>query len=92
MPARTYSADKKVVPIQAKPPISNRQIPKDAKLHDITEASHLLTEQYGRGWSVKVLRRLIQSDEWVQGWHYIKHGKFYKLYLPAIRETILSQD
>jgi hypothetical protein len=92
MPARTYSADKKVVPLQAKPPIVDRQIPDDAKLYDIAEASQLLTHQYGKGWSIKVLRRLIESGEWVEGWHYIKPRKFYKIYLPAVRETILNQS
>ncbi|MEP0872910.1 hypothetical protein NDA01_24130 [Trichocoleus desertorum AS-A10] len=86
MPPRRYLPEKQVAPPRAIAKPETRQIPLDAKLYDLKDASILLSEQFGSGYSVRALRRLIESGEWVEGWHYMRRGKFLKIYLPAVQE------
>jgi hypothetical protein len=63
-----------------------RQIPNDARLHNLREASQILTEQYQSGYSIGSIRRYIRIGAWNYGWHYTKTGNRYKIYIPAIQE------
>ncbi len=63
-----------------------REIPLDTRLYDLKDASILLTNQFGKGYSIQAMRRLIKSGEWVEGWHYRKRGKIFKIYLAAVQE------
>jgi hypothetical protein len=87
---RTYNNLKPVTPLKVVKAIEpGETIPIDAKLHDLEEASRLLTEQFSSGFSLKSLRRLVKSD-WTEGTHYIYVRNRLKLYLPAIQAWVIS--
>lgn len=91
MPPRLYNADR-VVPIPRKsPPKTSQEIPRDAKLYSISNASKLLNEQFDGGFSPKSIRALIQNGEWQLGTHYVLVGKRVRIYLEAVKELQLRQ-
>lgn len=88
---RTYQPNKQVAAVTPlRREEGDRRIPTSAKLLDIKDASHKLTEQFGSGYSVSAIRRWVQNGEWIQNWHYTRRGRMIKVYLPAVQEWVVS--
>ena len=68
-----------------------KQIPLSAQLLDLKEASQKLTEQFGKGYSDRAIRRLVNSGEWQENWHYVRLKRLIKIYLPAVQEWQLRE-
>jgi hypothetical protein len=86
---RTYLTGKQ--PNAPTPSNDGRQIPLNAKLYSLRQASTLLNEQFDGGFSIREMRRLINSGEWIEQWHYIRRGRAIKIYLAAIQEWQLRR-
>ena len=86
---RTYLKNKQVDP--PRPSTEGKQIPLNAKLYSLQQASQLLNEQFDGGFSVREMRRLINSGEWLERWHYVRRGRQIKIYLTAVQEWQLRR-
>lgn len=90
MPPRTYYPNKAVAPLR---PVSRskplQEIPLDAKLYSLRNASWLLNEQFDGGFSDQEIRRLIRNGSWQEKWHYVRRGTRIKIYIPAVQEWLL---
>jgi hypothetical protein len=66
--------------------VAHPEIPAGGQLTDLKEAAIALTDRYGRGYSVRNIRRLIANGTWARNWHWTRTGKAIKIYLPAVQE------
>lgn len=94
---RNYSASKSVPPIplrtvQSVPVPSGDLRPwEDGQLlHDLKQASEILTAKLGSGYSYDELRSSIASGQWQEKYHYWKKGRRYKVNLHRIIEWQLG--
>lgn len=67
-----------------------KSIPLDAKLCNVRQASEILNEQFGGGFSEVNLRRLVRLQKFVEGVHYNKVGRSPRFYIPAVIEYVNS--
>lgn len=91
MRGRQYYRDKIVTPLPAKPQGNSEQLEpwEDGQiLHDLREASAILTRKLGRGYSPDELRRKIRTGQWIKGYHWFKPNKYYKI---SVRRAIATE-
>lgn len=71
---------------------SDQKIPSDARLYDFKEASELLSQQFGKnGFTVTSLRKTL-NKRGIPGWHYVMVGGYFKLYLEAIKQSVVKGE
>jgi hypothetical protein len=86
---RTYLKSKQIA--APAPSTEGKQIPLNAKLYGLRQASQLLNEQFDGGFSIREMRRLINSGAWLEHWHYTRRGRQIKVYLVAVQEWQLRR-
>ena len=82
MTPRTYRPDRTPA-LRIAPQSEPQNIPVNAKLYSIREASRILLELYGEGYSESSIRDLIDNGDWIEGVHWSdrrrKGGKYRKI-------------
>lgn len=87
---RTYQASKAAPSTVTKLSVKSQtttqpQAWEDGKLlHNLEEASVILTHKLGEGYSVPQLRSRIKTGEWKEQLHWYRTGKLYKINIQAV--------